>query len=208
MFGSTAAFNLPRTLSACAIAVLLGVAASPGQQAEAADYSKFNGVYAGIHGGYSSGQIGLHDSRIGGMDVGVSGFFGGIHAGYGHNIFDRVYIGAEVEHNRYNNAIGDAFVVDFKKKYDYSASLRLGFLAGEDTMVYTKLGAHHIEMSADGRSENAGGVKAGIGIEYIVWKHLSVRAEGVYTHMSPDEDLKPVEDAHDTALILGMSLRF
>lgn len=58
--------------AACGAAALLVVATSA--QATEPDYTNFNGLYAGIQGGYSSGHIELFDRRIGGMDVGISGF--------------------------------------------------------------------------------------------------------------------------------------
>lgn len=192
----------------------LGIVAFVPSQVEAnddaysPDYTKFNGVYAGVQGGYSSGGIQIVEPRIGGIDVGIDGFFGGAHAGYGYAVLDRVYVGAEAEYNIHDNSISDAFIAEFTTEHSYSASVRLGFLASEDAMVYTKAGYHNAKISANGESNEAKGARFGAGVEYIVWDSISVRGEALYAHYFVGDDLKPVEEAYDASLILGVSYRF
>lgn len=184
--------------------------------------SKFDGAYAGIQGGYSivkgkttvkgfkEGNTTFKDQR---KNLDLNGFDFGLFGGYGQAVSGNFYLGGELEIG-YNTGSDKA---KYEEKIDannkrsgsykmsrgmtYGASLRPGFIVGENTLVYGRIGLalSHFELKANGdKSTIAGatstkgqanikqdkyltGLRLGGGVEHAIADNMTLRGEYVYT---------------------------
>lgn len=134
--------------------------------------SDFDGLYAGVEGGYGSVKLdgGNRDSA----------FSGAGYAGYGVT-YGKVYLGGEAGIG-FNGAKNDVGGVTVKQKLNYGAKARAGYLATPKALVYGLAGWERAEFDVSGDGKHTDdGFKVGIGAETFVQKNLSVRSEVSYT---------------------------
>ncbi len=167
----------------------------------AADKSAFNGSYAGVQAGYVNNHIedkftgaGSSSAYSYKQDSGVSGFDGGLFAGYGKTI-NQFYLGAEAE-GSLSNADSRYSDTTFSSKTEnsgsYGASLRAGFFPKDDLLVYGRLGAvrgkfDYSERVTTGstsakKDEWLDGLRTGLGAEASIAQNLTARADWAYTN--------------------------
>lgn len=179
---------------------------------------KTKGFYAGAHLGHGalnthlagthtdSGGVGGTSDFIG--DFGsISGFTGGLFAGFGHN-WDRWYLGLEAEaesstsdwaHIRYPN--GRNF--DVEKKSTYGLSLRGGYQLDNGTLLYAKAGRVRTRFNTGwikggnrdndiDRDDTVSGNRFAVGADIPATRSLFVRVDYAYT----DYDSYGFETSH------------
>ena len=158
----------------------------------------WTGFYTGVYGGWSKGTVEPEDADF---DFNPDGFTVGGMVGYNSQINDYMVSGLEFD-------MGYATTDDEKKfstaAYDETVSVeskatshlraRLGFLPAEQTLVYGALGGFgslvkiEDEMTDGTNSESfsedgfVAGVSVGAGVEQLITKNISLRAEYLYDH--------------------------
>jgi len=150
--------------------VAASVIASPAM----AEDGDFSGVKATAIAGYDN-----IDLNIAGVDS-VDGFLYGVALGYDHQSGNIVY-GVEVEATEstgeISNAAGTAEV-----GRDLYAGGRLGFVAGDKALIYTKAGYTNARSSSPGLGgANGDGFRVGGGVEYKLSEKIFARGEYRYS---------------------------
>ena len=161
--------------------------------------SAFDGLYAGVEGGY-----GTTSPAAGGSDT---AFSGGAFAGYGLT-FDKIYLGGEA-----NVGIdGTKFSVggvDYERKLNYGVAGKVGYVVTPKALVYGLVGYQRSEMEADDGVTVAKGTndgfRYGIGTETFVRKNLTARSELSYTDWRDQGGMPKAGEWKATA---GIGVRF
>lgn len=169
--------------------------------------ASFTGYQVGLHGGLA---IGDHDVTFtSGTDranfdgAGGAGFASGPYLGLGTAI-GRYYLGGEVDYTLGGADVdGSVNTNDFDVDIDqtFGASGRLGYLLGDQTMGYVRLGFAYseVDVSSDqGLSDSSWepGVSYGIGFEQLLGDRLTLRGEllGVtYSSFATSEGTETIE---------------
>lgn len=119
----------------------------------------------------------------------------GIGAGYDLQSGILVY-GAEVEVTDSSTKIA---IAGAKAQRDIYGGVRVGYAMG-DTLLYTKLGYTNARFSAFGAAVNADGIRAGLGLEYLLGGN--VYAKGEYRYSNYEAGI----ERHQ--LLAGVGVRF
>ena len=135
----------------------------------------FDGLYAGVEGGYGRTTL-----DAGGED---KAFSGGAFAGYGLT-FDKIYLGAEAGVG-IDGAEFSTGGVDYERKLNYGVTGKVGYVVAPKALVYGLVGYERSDMEADdGVAVTKGtndGFRFGFGSETFVRKNLTARTEVSYT---------------------------
>lgn len=173
-------------------AIVLGTAAAHAE-------TDFDGVYAGVDGGYGSTKV-----DNGGSD---GAFSGGAFAGYGLT-FDKIYLGGEAEAG-INGAENDVGGVSVKQKWNYGVTGRVGYVVTPKVLVYGLAGFEQAQVKAKGGAAEVkgtnDGLKFGIGGETFVKKNISVRSEVNYIDWKGDSGLP---DSTELKSTIGVAVHF
>ena len=188
----------------------------------------WNGFYAGLGLGYSSGDADVHYvlDIPGTYDFSMApaGWFGGVTAGFNHSM-NGIVVGVEADLSLANitdtvpdvTSLGETVT----STTDWTGSLRgrLGFDAG-DYMPYLTAGvvAAHVESSGTdgpGVSEDAmlyGGV-VGAGVEVAVADNITVKGEALYSwfgdhHWYEGEMYENVSSSNSVSIRGGVNFHF
>lgn len=171
--------------------------------------TELRGLYAGAslgHGTLGTELTGTHNDSGGGPydftgDFANSGFTGGFFTGYGHT-FNQVYVGLELDaeasnlgwyHNRQTGGDSDGgrdFSVE--KRGSYGAGLRLGYVLGNGSLLYGRVGAVRTRFNTSyvkggsaanwiDRSDTLDGTRIGLGAEIPASDNAFIRMDYSYT---------------------------
>lgn len=193
-------------LAACGATTALFFASSP---AAAQDREAFTGPRAEVTVGYDSTH--LKDQPAGAPDS-VSQARIGVAAGYDWAIATKWRLGAEVGvggtlgNGRDYTLAGSTVNIDQGR--DFDASVRLGYLVGDRTMIYGKAGwanSRYTGRITTGAttirsSDSDDGFRAGVGIEHML--NDRIYAKGEYRYTSYGHDV----ERHQ--LLAGLGYRF
>lgn len=152
-----------------AATLLAAVSATPAFAQDAAP--AFNGPHIEAIGGY--------DSISGGGDS-ESGVAFGIAGGYDFRSGGAVF-GVEAE--AAESTVEDAGVEAGRDLY---IGGRVGGIVGGNGLLYVKAGYTNARASVGGTGVNFDGIRAGAGIEWLVGRNMSVRAEYRYSNYEAD----------------------
>lgn len=165
--------------------------------------SPFDGAYLGLNLGHESVTAktetigtGTIAGSVTNDEFGASGLTGGVFAGYGHT-FDSLYLGAEAEGSignaDYNYKDNLGTTIKARQKDSYGASIRIGFLPVENTLLYSRLGIIRGKFSTkdnitDGstytvdvnESAYKTGAQLGLGAETALQDNIHVRLDWTY----------------------------
>jgi outer membrane immunogenic protein len=163
------------------------------QAAPAAAFD-WNGFYAGVGLGYSSGDSDVsYDNYPAGFNMVPTGWFGGVTAGLNSAVGNGLVVGAEADLSLADitDTVPDIGDPDesVTSTTDWTGSLRgrLGFDAG-DFMPYVTGGvvfAHGIASATDGDIEDDAvltGAIVGAGVEFAVTDTITVKGEYLYSN--------------------------
>ncbi|HEX2858716.1 MAG TPA: outer membrane beta-barrel protein [Alphaproteobacteria bacterium] len=150
-----------------------------------------DGAYMGVQGGYSSIKA-KQEGNLNGAGLSdtnnADGAQLGVYGGYGKT-FNNVYLGAEVEANGTNNSMDPNYsgnATKFKQEYNYGAAARVGYNYNDCLMPYVRAGVTRAKFNQVGGnlddSQTKTGFAPGVGLEYHVADHMSVRGELVSTY--------------------------
>jgi len=166
-----------------AAAALVAFAATPAFAQESRQ--PFDGGHIGVVAGYDS----LH-----GAGVTSDGIAYGVQGGYDFRLGGAV-LGLEAEAAESSTDRGPV-----EAGRDLYAGGRIGAVVGGRGLLYAKLGYTNARLSAPGAGVNLDGIRAGAGIEWMVGRNVSVRAE--YRYSNYEDGLSRNQG------ILGLSYRF
>lgn len=204
------------------------------------DANELDGLYAGASAGHATlanELTGTHND--GGSTPGTfsfsgdfadSGFSGGFFAGYGRS-WGQLYVGLEADAEASNFGWGHVRVAgqggggrDFaaEKRAGYGGSLRLGYVFGNGSLLYGRVGAVRTRFNtvyskgAIDRSDRLDGVRFGLGAEIPASENAFVRMDYSYTHYDdPVDFVTPTNRVDDmrfeyreTLARLGLGFRF
>lgn len=133
--------------------------------------SSFDGLYAGIQGGYGSASAdGLGKEQS---------FSGDAFVGYGAT-FGKYYLGVEgsagLDGAEWPTAAGS-----FKHDWNWGATGRVGYVVTPKVLGYGIAGYERAEGTLDGAKVSQDGLKFGAGVETFVKKNVTARTEVTYT---------------------------
>jgi opacity protein-like surface antigen len=151
-----------------------------------------DGAYLGVQGGYQAlnNKVSGNASGVGFSNSNTTtGGVAGLYGGYGKSFSNHVYLGGELEANG-SSAHSDRDMGDlpskFSQKYNYGASVRLGYNMNDCFMPYVRVGYSRARFEQNGGGiddkQTKSGPSAGIGAEYHLANHLGVRGELVDTY--------------------------
>ncbi len=159
----------------------LGASASPTFSGPAL----WSGLYAGVHGGFSSGTTHANDPGLG--DIANRGWFGGAHVGYlaqrGAIVFG---VEGDFDLSRASGRKGFASGLDAISDRNWTSSLRgrFGYAVG-NAMIYGTAGAvlaeHEVTIAGSGLKTSGKtlfpGFVIGGGLDWKVMNNISLRGE-------------------------------
>jgi len=161
--------------------------------------SAFEGLYAGVEGGFghTSPDVGNKDSA----------FSGGAYAGYGLT-FDKFYLGAEAGIGL-NGTEFSSGGVTYSREFQYGATAKAGYVVTPKHLVYGLVGYERAEVKADdGVTVAKGtndGIRFGAGTETFVAKNVTARSEVSYTDWRGKGGLP---DSGEWKGTVGLGVRF
>lgn len=177
-----------KTIIAVAAAAILAAQAAP---AAAFDW---NGFYAGVGFGYSSGDADVtYDNAPLGFSMAPTGWFGGVTTGFNASVASGLVVGIEADLSLADITDTVPDITDptetVTSTTDWTGSLRgrLGFDAG-DFMPYVTGGvvfSHSVASATDGDIEDDAiltGAIVGAGVEFAVTDTITVKGEYLYSN--------------------------
>jgi hypothetical protein len=207
--------------------------------------TELRGLYLGAslgHGTLGTELTGTHyDQSVGPYDFtgdfANSGFTGGFFAGYGHT-FNQVYVGLELDaeaanfgwdHDRVTGGGGGRdFAVE--KRGSYGGSLRVGYVLGNGSLLYGRIGAVQTRFNTVynkgagagswiDRSDKLDGTRIGLGAEIPASENAFVRMDYSYTRYNDSVDFVTTHDGganpddmrfenSESLVRLGLGFRF
>ena len=162
----------------------------------------FAGFNVGVHGGYNFAN---DQFEAPGTDFSGSGdgFIGGLHGGYTASLGERMLLGAEAEVDwaeTKSKVEAGGTTVEINQGLGFGASAIVGATLNEDVMAYGKVGYYSAEFEAETNGtaagdERVGGLKWGIGTQYMVTEGVSMRGEFSQVRFEETGGVKPVRNA-------------
>jgi outer membrane immunogenic protein len=191
----------------------------------------FTGPVVGLSLAYSWGTVdgALTDGTTTfSDDTDLSGFEGGLFAGYRYQFPSKFVFGAEIGGN-ISNADGSYSITDgvdtaelkFEKKHQFYIDLKPGYVVQDNTLLYGLVGYQNTKFEAEGfwhgtsvgtDDDTFGGLRLGAGIEYMTEANTSFRLQYHYTAYSDKTYNYPGYtekwDGHDSTIELGLAYNF
>lgn len=181
------------------VLLALGAALASAPATAAQPVYQWSGLYGGAQAGYAAANASEGRHSMPGVvywDRGAEGATAGVFLGY-NRLFAGSWLGGfEVEGNWSN--LADGYHTDligqpyYVANWSAAARLRFGFLPEASTLIYGSIGIAEATFDySRGFWSSAGdsglvlspvGVQLGAGIETFLSPHVSIRAEGVFTH--------------------------
>lgn len=167
--------------------------------------AEFTGPRIEAHVGYD--RLGVDNDDF---DDGIDGVMYGVGVGFDFAVSGAV-VGVEVnaDFSDIDEGVTDgADSASFEAKRDLDASVRVGAVLGGKALLYGKVGYANSRFEARATSggitiseaDNLDGVRAGVGIEYVLGSKAYIKAEYRYTNYEQDLDRNQV--------IGGIGIRF
>jgi len=156
----------------------------------------WTGVYLGVNGGFSISDAGTANSFVGGAQIGYN-------YQKGHLVFG---IEADLAYDNYltssvTSATSTAWVGSVRPRLGYAMGPLLFY--GTGGLAYANVNLSNFTMSnADLRL----GWTAGAGIEYMLYRNLSLRLEYLHTDLGPSTNSS--DHLTDNVVRLGINFRF
>lgn len=162
----------------------------------------FAGFNVGVHGGYNFANDKFEAPGTNFSGSG-DGFIGGLHGGYTAALGERMLLGAEAEvdwSETTSKVEAGGTSVEVKQGLGYGASALVGATLNDDVMAYGKVGYYmaQFEAEANGASvgdERLGGLKWGLGTQYMVSEGVSMRGEFSQVRFEESNGIQPVRNA-------------
>jgi outer membrane immunogenic protein len=165
-----------------------------------------DGFYVGVQGGYDI--YGVHEqislpigtALAGNTNSRSAGWVGGLFLGYGRVVWNNFYIGTEFFGNyngastnySLNSATLGSYASKFTTKSSYGISILPGYKITNETLGYVRLGYNWAKFKTQENSTStvtyasmnntSSGFNYGVGLETLVYKNWSARAEYTYTN--------------------------
>jgi outer membrane immunogenic protein len=145
---------------------------------------------------------------------------GGLFGGYGGIVSPNVYLGGEVFVNFSQKASineDDGFNETDQNNYNYGIAFIPGYMLGDHTMVYAKLGVERgrftfVVNAAPTTKSTAGGLLVGLGLQAALTANVDLRGEYVYNKykdISTQSSAGPTKDSMTSGVYtIGLVYKF
>ncbi len=179
------------------IAALSALCAVPAFAQSAAPIP-FNGLFAGVQGGWQQDRqrLEITSGGLSGSDsVRKSGFLYGGQVGYDFGLSPNYVLGAEVSltgrtgSDDYTDSFGNPYRL--KAGRTVNATARLGYRTSPDGLAYVRGGYSNARFNIDTPtarfSDDRDGYVVGVGYEQMLSRNVSARLEYDYSHFGTDD---------------------
>lgn len=193
--------------------------------------SIFDGAYVGAQIGLGSTSVdvdydrGTTGNTSWSENDSETGLNGGIFFGYGQELYNKFWLGAELAYSKSNaDDKGTISGIDYKIEQNETQELaiRPGYLIQPETLIYGRLGwvRTNFESSATDRTtsfsadDNFNGIRLGVGAEHALKDNFSIRLEASYTNYKDDSytnsttQEKVSYDLDEKLIRIGIAYRF